>query len=209
MDRAYVDFSLVFMFYIRQALFSSFAPSRTWMPIGIYSAPSDRTRAGVICDQTIALDGFYTKQDYPDHLRRIRFKDPETGKTLVFLTNQTSHFPHCHYLHPLQESLAGGTVFQVDQATPAHQTVLRHLPERGQVTNLDRCLGLRPGCHRPQASRSANASLYTMLQISLRHASSRKLRIQQALDGVEPTRALNRWIADNQPIESIRVLTGH
>ena len=24
------------------------------------------------------------------HLRRIRFKDPETGKTLVFLTNQTT-----------------------------------------------------------------------------------------------------------------------
>jgi hypothetical protein len=44
----------------------------------------------VICDQTIALDGFYTKQDYPDHLRRIRFKDPETGQTLVFLTNQTT-----------------------------------------------------------------------------------------------------------------------
>jgi hypothetical protein len=37
---------------------------------------------GIICDQTIALDGFYTKQDYPEHLRRVRFKDPETGKTL-------------------------------------------------------------------------------------------------------------------------------
>jgi hypothetical protein len=35
----------------------------------------------------IALDGFYTKQDYPVHLRRVRFKDPETGKTLVFLSN--------------------------------------------------------------------------------------------------------------------------
>lgn len=33
--------------------------------------------------KTIALDGFYTKQDYPDHLRRIRFKDPETAMTLV------------------------------------------------------------------------------------------------------------------------------
>ena len=26
-------------------------------------------------------------KDYPEHLRRIRFKDPETGKTRVFLTN--------------------------------------------------------------------------------------------------------------------------
>jgi len=34
------------------------------------------------------LDGYATRKDYPDHLRRIRFKDPESGKTLVFLTNQ-------------------------------------------------------------------------------------------------------------------------
>ena len=53
----------------------------------VYSAQTDRS-TGIICDQTIALDGFYSKQDYPAHLRRVRFKDPETGKTLVFLTNQ-------------------------------------------------------------------------------------------------------------------------
>ncbi len=48
----------------------------------VYSAPTDRS-TGVICDQTIALDGFYSQQDYPDH-----FNDPESGKALVFLTNQ-------------------------------------------------------------------------------------------------------------------------
>ncbi len=52
----------------------------------LYSAPCDRD-AGIICDQTIALSGFYGRQNYPMHLRRIRFKDPKTGKTLVFLTN--------------------------------------------------------------------------------------------------------------------------
>ena len=25
--------------------------------------------------------------DYPEHLRRVRFRDPETGKKLVFLAN--------------------------------------------------------------------------------------------------------------------------
>src|SRR6202022_1161832 len=35
-----------------------------------------------------ALDGHYTSQHYPEHLRRIRFRDAETGRTLVFLTNQ-------------------------------------------------------------------------------------------------------------------------
>ena len=40
-----------------------------------------------MCDQRIALNGFYVAKDYPEHLRRIRFKDPDSGKTLVFLTN--------------------------------------------------------------------------------------------------------------------------
>ena len=36
------------------------------------------------------LDGHYTRQDYPVHIRRVRFRDPETEKPLVFLTNQTT-----------------------------------------------------------------------------------------------------------------------
>ena len=55
----------------------------------VYSAPADRS-AGVISDQTIAMDGYLTQRHYPEHLRRIRFKDPETGKTLIFLTNQVA-----------------------------------------------------------------------------------------------------------------------
>jgi hypothetical protein len=43
---------------------------------------------GLICDQTIALNGFYAAKHYPGHLRRVRYRDPETGKNLVFLTNQ-------------------------------------------------------------------------------------------------------------------------
>src|SRR6478672_432270 len=52
----------------------------------IYSHPADKS-TGVMADQTIALDGFYTRLDYPQHLRRVRYVDPETGKRLVFLTN--------------------------------------------------------------------------------------------------------------------------
>ena len=44
----------------------------------------------MISDQTIAMDGYLTQRHYPEHLRRIRFKDPETGKTLIFLTNQVA-----------------------------------------------------------------------------------------------------------------------
>lgn len=51
-----------------------------------YSHPVDR-RTGLMCDQTIVLTGFYSRQDFDTPLRRIRFKDPVTGKRLVFLTN--------------------------------------------------------------------------------------------------------------------------
>ena len=43
----------------------------------------------MICDQRVRLNGFYAAKDYPEHLRRIRFKDPVSGKTLVFVTNNT------------------------------------------------------------------------------------------------------------------------
>jgi hypothetical protein len=52
----------------------------------IYSAATDRA-AGIICDQTIALNGYYSQQLYPDHLRRIRLRDTESDKTSAFLSN--------------------------------------------------------------------------------------------------------------------------
>ena len=55
----------------------------------MYSAATSRG-GGVICDQSIALNGFYAAKAYPERLRRVRFKDPESGKTLVFLTNNTT-----------------------------------------------------------------------------------------------------------------------
>src|SRR6267143_1068813 len=51
-----------------------------------YSHPVDRT-TGLLCDQSIVLTGFYSHQGFEAPLRRIRFKDPETAKTLIFLTN--------------------------------------------------------------------------------------------------------------------------
>jgi len=85
MDRGYVDFARLHNLHLAGAFFVTRAKSNL-NAHRLYSAGTDR-RTGIICDQTIALDGHYTRQDYPDHLRRIRFKDPETGKTLVFLTN--------------------------------------------------------------------------------------------------------------------------
>jgi IS4 transposase len=88
MDRGYVDFARLYRLHQAGAFFVTRAKSNL-SAHRVYSAATDRT-TGVIADQTITLDGHYTRKDYPAHLRRVRFRDPKTGKTLVFLTNQTA-----------------------------------------------------------------------------------------------------------------------
>ena len=87
MDRGYVDFERLYALHQAGAFFVTRAKS----PMDarrVYSAPTERS-TGVICDQRVMLNGYYSARKYPEHLRRIRFKDPESGKTLVFLTNNT------------------------------------------------------------------------------------------------------------------------
>ncbi len=85
MDRAYLDFGRLFGLQEAGALFVTRAKANTDLR-RVYSAPSNR-ELGIICDQTVALAGFYSRRRYPRYLRRIRFKDPDTQKTLIFLTN--------------------------------------------------------------------------------------------------------------------------
>ena len=85
MDRGYVDFERLARiddagcFFVTRAKSNMRATRR-------YSRPVDRT-TGLICDQTIILTGFYSRQGFDRPLRRIKFNDPETRKSLVFLTN--------------------------------------------------------------------------------------------------------------------------
>lgn len=88
MDRGYLDFGRLFALHQAGAFFVTRA-KRGMDAHRVYSMPTDRS-TGIICDQRIALNGFYPAQAYPELLRRIRFKDLETGKTLVFLTNNTA-----------------------------------------------------------------------------------------------------------------------
>src|SRR6201984_563505 len=84
-DRGYVDFRRLYALHQAGAFFVT----RTKINMNyhrVYSRAVDKMR-GLRFDQTIALDGFYTRQDYPQHLRRVGFVDPETGKRLIFLTN--------------------------------------------------------------------------------------------------------------------------
>jgi hypothetical protein len=88
MDRGYIDYTRLYTLHQAGAFFVTRAKSNQ-RAHRVYSAATDRS-TGVIADQTIALDGVVTRTAYPTMLRRIRFRAPDTGKTLIFLTNQTT-----------------------------------------------------------------------------------------------------------------------
>ena len=85
MDRAYVDFARLHKLQRAGGFFVTRAKSNLRCR-RIYSMPVDRT-TGLICDQHIELTGHYSKQGFPERLRRVKYIDPETDKRLVFLTN--------------------------------------------------------------------------------------------------------------------------
>ncbi|GAB1232419.1 IS4 family transposase [Ferrigenium sp. UT4] len=87
MDRGYLDFGRLYALHQAGSFFVIQA-KRGMDARRVYSMPTDRS-TGIVCDQRIALNGFYVANAYPEQLRRVRFKDPESGKTLVFLTNNT------------------------------------------------------------------------------------------------------------------------
>jgi DDE family transposase len=85
MDRGFLDFERLYRFHEAGSFFVTRGKSNLKIQRR-YSHPVDRG-TGLICDQTVVLTGFYSHKGFEAPLRRIRFKDPETAKTLVFLTN--------------------------------------------------------------------------------------------------------------------------
>ena len=88
MDRGYLDFERLYVFNQIPAFFVTRTKSNTRYKRR-YSTPVDKS-TGLICDQTVMLTGFYTRKDYPEPLRRVKYHDVKTNKTLVFLTNNFS-----------------------------------------------------------------------------------------------------------------------
>lgn len=85
MDRGYVDYKRLYRIHLCGAFFVTRAKDNMNYR-RLYSHPKDIGK-GIIYDQTILLNNHYAAQYYPEKLRRIKFKDEETGKILVFLTN--------------------------------------------------------------------------------------------------------------------------
>jgi hypothetical protein len=86
MDRGYLDYARLYRIHLAGAFLVTRA-KRNLDASRIYSQQVDK-QTGILADQSIALNGYDSRKDYPSHLRRIRYRDPDTGKDLVFLANQ-------------------------------------------------------------------------------------------------------------------------
>ena len=161
MDRGYVDFARLFQMHQAGAFFVTRAKSNM-NARRVYSAKVDRT-SGIICDQSIVLNGHYISQDYPEHLRRIRFKDPTTKQTLVFLTNNTT-------LPPLTIAALYKSRWQVELF---FKWIKQHLRIKKFLGNSENAVKTQIWCAVStyvliaivKKELQLNASLYTLLQI--------------------------------------------
>ncbi|MDZ4855032.1 MAG: IS4 family transposase [Nitrospirota bacterium] len=161
MDRGYLDFSRLFTLHQAGAFFVTRA-KRGMDAQRVYSAKTDRT-TGVICDQSIRLNGFYVSTDDPEHLRRIRYKDPVSGKTLVFLTNNTT-------LPPLTIAAVYKSRWQVElffKWIKQHLRIKRFLgtSENAVKTQIWCAVSTYVLIAIVKKELHLNASLYTLLQI--------------------------------------------
>lgn len=178
MDRGYLDFSRLFTLHQSGAFFVTRA-KRGMNAHRVYSMKVDRS-TGIICDQRIVLDGFYISQDYPEQLRRIRFKDPETGKTLVFLTNNTA-------LPALTIAALYKSRWQVELF---FKWIKQHLRIKRFIGNSENAVKTQIWCAVAtyvliaivKKELQIDASLYTLLQI-LSVSIFEKNQLQQALQG--------------------------
>ena len=85
LDRGYVDYKRLYNIHKHNAFFVTRAKDNMNCR-RLYSHAVDKTK-GIIYDQTIMLNGYYAAKDYPEKMRRIKFYDQQTGKILIFLTN--------------------------------------------------------------------------------------------------------------------------
>jgi hypothetical protein len=85
MDRGYLDFARLHRLHQSGAFFVTRA-RKNFRCARRYSRPVVKS-TGLRFDQTVVTTGLNTQHDYPAPLRRIGYRDPETGQSFTFLTN--------------------------------------------------------------------------------------------------------------------------
>jgi Transposase DDE domain len=114
-----------------------------------YSRPTDRS-TGVIFDQTLVLQGYQSAKDYPETFRGIRYKDPETGKRLLFISNNTV-LPALSICSLYKARWQVELFFRWIKMHLRVKAFFGTSENRSQVADLDRRLGLRARRHHQKA----------------------------------------------------------
>lgn len=153
----------------------------------------------------------------PDHhANRILFaqrlpKQTTTRQILRYRNRQNSGFldqqflsSSTYYRSHVSLPMAGGTLFQMDQAKPAHQKFLWHFGERCQNSNLDRSVSIRLGSYTQKTTQYPGKSLYDSTNL-------KRLRIRKNAF-VTTTYRSNfsaRYLGFQKPVEFIHLTVGH
>ena len=101
----------------------------------MYSREVDKI-TGIKCDQIGMLETYKSLKAYPDKLRRVKYYDEELGREFVFITNNMERTLSRGNSLAIQEPLAGGTIFQMDKATPESKIFWGDHDECSQDTNV-------------------------------------------------------------------------
>ena len=195
MDRGYLDFARLYLIHQAQAFFVEHAASAPLFgprrPQHGHHLRSDR-RADRI-HQLPGLSGAFAANPLQGS------RDGQDAS----VSHQQLHVFGSRHLRTVQAALAGGTVFQVDQAAFAYQEVLRQFREFGEVANMDRGFSLCARCYRQEAPQSGRLALHFITDIVAHSVRENALATSVYGKGIHYNTGNTL-----QAIESIGVLTG-
>jgi hypothetical protein len=146
-DRGFLDFKRLFRFHEAGSFFvtrqGESASAASLLPSG-----GSRHRIDLRSDDL--AHGILLAQGLPDSAAAHPFQRSEDWQAADLLDQQlcAARFDD---RRSVSMPLAGGAVFQMDQAASSYQTVLWHFRERGEDTDLDRRVGIRVGGHLEKA----------------------------------------------------------
>jgi len=84
-DKAYIDFKRLYKLHLKGSFFVTRAKDNMRFK-RVYSRVVDKT-TGVLYDQIGRLETDYSRKDYPEKLRRIKYYDQNRDRTFIFITN--------------------------------------------------------------------------------------------------------------------------
>jgi IS4 transposase len=84
-DKGYIDFKRLYRLHLKGSFFVTRAKDNMRFK-RMYSRSVDKT-TGVLYDQIGRLETYYSKKDYPEKLRRIKYYDQNRDRTFIFITN--------------------------------------------------------------------------------------------------------------------------